>query len=904
MISLLFNGLKRLVSIACIIFMLFSCSNESSSPALPSDLDITPPVITLLGDNPLILNLGDIYVEAGALAIDDIDGPVDVRVSGEVNSAKAGDYGISYSAVDAAGNQSSAVRNVHVVNTVDAIAPIITLIGDNPLLLRVGDTYEEPGATAVDNVDGVVIVSISGSVNTALIGEYQISYSAIDSSNNQSQITRLVKVRSATDLTAPVITLHGYNPTTLVQGSRYYERGATAVDDYDGQVPTTVTGVVNTNLAGSYSVTYTAKDSAGNETSVIRLVNVVVSDSVAPVITLKGENPNTINYGESYPEPGANVVDDVDGVLFYTISYDPTFITVSLGSHYTDYTATDAAGNSSTVRRISYIVDLVPPDITLNGFNPMSILKGSIFSDPGAIAVDNRDKAITYSVSGNVDSNTAGSYTISYSATDAQSNTNSIDRIVNVIDFDSIAPNITLIGDNIINLDQGDTYWEYGANAVDNIDGDVAFNISGIVDTTTPGQYVITYSAIDSSSNASNTTRIVNVAAFTATPFITTWKTDNVGVSQDSQIQIMTDSEGYRYHYSVDWGDGQKDNGLNGNALHTYAVSGTYTVKIIGDFPHLIFDPAIPNDAKKLLSVEQWGTNKWRSMRQAFNSCENLVVNATDAPDLSRVTDMSSMFVNATSMNQDISFWNVSSVTDMSYLFYKAAMFNQRVDKWNVSSVKKMDYMFAAAANFNQPLSAWDMHSVTSTPFMFAYTAAFSQDLGSWDVSNVENMDFMFYGSNFNGNIANWNVSKVKRMEGMLAFTLYFNQNINNWDVSSVYNMAGMFEKAMVFNMPLDRWDVSSVRDMNTMFKGAASFDQNLGSWNVSHVSNFGDMFLENRLSTENYDALLQGWSKLELLKTRTFHAGLSQYSSASQLARDIMTDLYSWTIIDNGVVP
>ena len=49
-------------------------------------------------------------------------------------------------------------------------------------------------------------------------------------------------------------------------------------------------------------------------------------------------------------------------------------------------------------------------------------------------------------------------------------------------------------------------------------------------------------------------------------------------------------------------------------------------------------------DKDKLLSIDQWGTNKWTSMESAFYGCSNTDFAAVDAPDLTLVSDMSEMF--------------------------------------------------------------------------------------------------------------------------------------------------------------------------------------------------------------------------------------------------------------------
>src|SRR5699024_10937541 len=79
---------------------------------------------------------------------------------------------------------------------VDEVAPVITLKGDNPMELEVGDKYEEPGATAQDDVDGDVTdaIKISGEVNTDKAGTYEVVYTVSDAAGNEATETRVVNV--------------------------------------------------------------------------------------------------------------------------------------------------------------------------------------------------------------------------------------------------------------------------------------------------------------------------------------------------------------------------------------------------------------------------------------------------------------------------------------------------------------------------------------------------------------------------------------------------------------------------------------------------------------------------------------------------------------------------------------
>jgi len=331
-------------------------------------------------------------------------------------------------------------------------------------------------------------------------------------------------------------------------------------------------------------------------------------------------------------------------------------------------------------------------------------------------------------------------------------------------EIDITPPVITLNGNSSITLIQGRLYLEEGASATDDIDGKISVAISGTVDTNILNTYTITYTATDAANNSSTVIRTVDV--INGKPFITTWKTDNPGASGDNQITIRTSGSGY--FYTVNWGDGQTDRSVLGDITHTYAVAGTYTVAISGDFPRIVFYSGLTEDPGKILSIEQWGSIQWRSMNKAFNRCINLVGNASDAPDLSRVTDMSQMFESASTFNQDLSSWDVSSVTSMNFMFRYARAFNGDLSNWDVSSVTHMSFMFGGTDAFNQDLSSWDVSSVIDMVRMFQDALAFNGDLSSWVVSSVTDMSGMFYrASSFNQDLSSWDVSSVTDMNRM-----------------------------------------------------------------------------------------------------------------------------------------
>ncbi|PTX62353.1 surface protein [Kordia periserrulae] len=199
--------------------------------------------------------------------------------------------------------------------------------------------------------------------------------------------------------------------------------------------------------------------------------------------------------------------------------------------------------------------------------------------------------------------------------------------------------------------------------------------------------------------------------------FITKWQTNTNNES------ITIPATGGGYNYSVDWGDGSIETGFTGNATHFYSTAGIYTITITGDFPHFVLDNAIG----QLVSVEQWGTIKWKSMANSFAN-GHFQLNAQDTPDLSDVTDMSYMFYKARiEIYTNIENWDVSNVTNMLRLFFQEAP--------SLGYRKADSVTIVKATDLNDPYN----------PYLF------NQDISNWDVSNVTDMYEMFYHAGYYG---------------------------------------------------------------------------------------------------------------------------------------------------------
>lgn len=83
----------------------------------------------------------------------------------------------------------------------DTNAPLISILGDNPFILEIGEDFTDPGATATDGEDGDLSASITkeGNINTALKGNYELKYAVTDQAGNRAEATRYVFVTNNID---------------------------------------------------------------------------------------------------------------------------------------------------------------------------------------------------------------------------------------------------------------------------------------------------------------------------------------------------------------------------------------------------------------------------------------------------------------------------------------------------------------------------------------------------------------------------------------------------------------------------------------------------------------------------------------------------------------------------------
>ena len=226
-------------------------------------------------------------------------------------------------------------------------------------------------------------------------------------------------------------------------------------------------------------------------------------------VKLEGESEIMVEYGDSWKDPGA--VANTNHFLLpllneiLSIKENGRIDTKRLGKQKITYTAS-FDGKESSINRYVTVVDTTGPEITLVSDPNAYTLPGHDYEEEGYKAIDLVDGDITDSVKRVVQDDK-----VIYTAKDSHGNTTEVERVI-VYD-DRTAPVIDLHEAEEVDWPCNVDYEDYEVTATDDGDGDVTdkIKVSGEVDASVPGVYVLTYTVEDSYKNTATAERIVNV---------------------------------------------------------------------------------------------------------------------------------------------------------------------------------------------------------------------------------------------------------------------------------------------------------------------------------------------------------------------------------------------------------
>ena len=349
--------------------------------------DTTDPQITVCPPTETVQCIGfvsspddswDGFVAAGGAATDNCDPDLD---AGYEDSAPFGSCPTTiirtWTVTDDCANTATCEQTITVNDTVDpqiTVCPPTETVQCINLVSAPDDSWDgfvAAGGAATDNCDpdldaGYEDSAPSGTCPTTIIRTWTVT----DDCANTATCEQTILINDTTD---PLITV--CPPTETVQcinlvsspddsWDGFVAAGGMATDNCDpdldaGYADGPATGDNPTTIIRTWTVTDDCANTATCEQTII------VNDTVPPVITLIGPDPQIVELGDAYTEHGADAADAccVDPL---DLAIDSTAVeTNTLGVYIVTYGIDDCAGNPATVARTVEVVDTTPPDIAI-----------------------------------------------------------------------------------------------------------------------------------------------------------------------------------------------------------------------------------------------------------------------------------------------------------------------------------------------------------------------------------------------------------------------------------------------------------------------------------------------------------------------------------------------------------
>jgi hypothetical protein len=289
---------------------------------------------------------------------------------------------------DLYGNVSDTLyRTVFVV--LNQTGPTLTLTGASNVYVEVYNKYTEPGYQAKDNQGNDVTSSVvvTSNLDTSKIGTYSNEYVIVDAFGLIAKDRRAVTVG---DSTRPVVSPKS-NPYIQQVGTAIdLTKVVTVTDNYwpSSFVNLNIQGTVDVNNVGSYFIRYVAQDNSGNIGDEV-LVEVIVKDTKAPTITLKGVSPMTWEVKTTFVDPWVNASDNYWPAGTVVITKKGTVNPNVLGEYTIWYIATDPSGNKDSISRVVKVVDTTIPYVDLLNINEVNLPRWAVYVDAPVSLVDN-----------------------------------------------------------------------------------------------------------------------------------------------------------------------------------------------------------------------------------------------------------------------------------------------------------------------------------------------------------------------------------------------------------------------------------------------------------------------------------------------------------------------------------
>ena len=487
-------------------------TNEMIATQVVTIVDTTKPVIALLGADPQTVEFGTTYTELNATATDEVDDDIKLTArivadASTVDTGTVGDYTVTYTVSDKATNAATPV--LRMVTVTDTAAPTITAPAD--ITLEATDTLTPLGRThygTATSTDREAMITDDAPLAFP-VGVHTITWTATDTNTLFSTAAQTITITDTTkpDITAPGnITEEATGPTTPVTVGL-----ATATDLVTDPVIITRSPEGNEFAVGTHTITWKADDGNGNIITAAQTIT--ITDTTKPVIALLGDNPQTVEFGSTYNDPGATATDAVDDNTDLTtqISAASTVNTGTVGDYTVTYTVSDKATNAATpVIRMVIVTDTAAPDITApaditfeatDTLTPLGRTHYGTATSSDREAMITDDAPLAFSV---------GVHTITWTATDTNTLFSTAAQTITITD--TTAPDITAPGNIIKEATAPTTPVTVGqATATDLVTDPVIITRSPEAEEFAVGTHTITWKADDGNGNIITAAQTVTI---------------------------------------------------------------------------------------------------------------------------------------------------------------------------------------------------------------------------------------------------------------------------------------------------------------------------------------------------------------------------------------------------------